>query len=94
MDTNTVSLLIQLTLFNVDVAATKQKVAVDGDTWMFENGEVPFQVYELAPEAIKVIVPPRQVDVGLLVAKVGWKTFTVTILVLLQVVTVFVAVTE
>ena len=40
------------------------------------------------------MVPPRQVDVGLLTANVGWKTFTVTMLVLLQLVTVLVASTE
>ena len=43
---------------------------------------------------MSVIVPPRQLEVGLLTAKVGWKTFTVTMLVVLQPVSELVASTE
>jgi hypothetical protein len=34
------------------------------------------QVYDFAPLAIRLITPPKQLEVGLLTAKVGKNTFT------------------
>jgi hypothetical protein len=60
---------------------------------MVGKGVVPFQVYEFAPLAVKLMVPPRQLEVGELTEKDGWNTLTVTRLVLLQVVCGLVPVT-